>query len=149
MAKETNKIGKFHFDINIPAEVLPAIKKVLLPLDWMLPGWAQHCFIHYCIDDEDGHTASADVSYEYRFIHVNLYPQWLTLDEEYRIETLVHELIHSMTMILFSYTEQTVQALTKDQELLKEAILEEMKNRHESMTQDLTWVIRGLMKQHG
>lgn len=137
--------SRFKFSENIPAEMLQPIQSILIPLDWILPGWVQQCYIIFPAGGSaEGYTCEMNCAYEYRYMTMRIYPAWLNLNEEERKETCIHELLHSMTCILANYARDEIERLLPADEAPKyrAAVLKELTMRHESMTQDLAFMIR-------
>ena len=141
----TEKIGKFVFSNDIPPELDSEIRKYLLPMEWLLPPWCQRCNVGYGEYNADNVDAAicANVSYRYRTMTLTFFLGWLESDSNRRLDMVVHDLIHSSTCILADYVRDEIKRLLPKDEAPKyhSAILNELEERHESMTQDLAHVI--------
>lgn len=134
----------FRWDKGIPAEVLPALRQVLEPLAWLVPGWCQRVYVYWHDKDvanehENGITISTSCHYDYRYTTLNFYPSFLAQSEEEKREMAMHDLLHAFSSVLAGFASDAIERLLPkdDAPKYREQVLEELRIRHESWTQDL------------
>ena len=143
---------KFHYLGEMPPEVRPAIEKQLEPLAVLLPGWVQKVNVFWCADPDNedyqaGAAIWANASYDYRVLSLTFTPLWLESNTEARRDMTIHDVLHAITSVLADYARAEIQRLLPADEApkYKSAILDELTTRHESMTQDLAFVVGKLL----
>lgn len=146
------KTDIFQFDKNIPPELLPRIKALVIPLVKLIPKWCQVLEISYCAypvanDKPEGINAASSISYEYREGFVKFYPSFFQHEPEDQQDICVHEFVHLSSSVMYDYAKQELARLLEGEEnkKYKAAVMAEFENRMESATQDMCWIIRGLM----
>lgn len=138
----------FHFDPAMPEVARECIEPVLGPLAWLLPPWCQKCHVFYSDDGRDTNlqneaAIAANNDYAYRRLSLTFYPCFLTHTPQEQYEMCVHDLLHASTCLLADYAREELERLLPKDEAPKyrAALMEELRQRHEAMTQDLAWVI--------
>jgi hypothetical protein len=140
---------KFKFDKNIPAEILPSIKKNYLALEDLIPTWCHEVFVNYVTDEQDqelrnGSSSAVSINYPYRYANVKVLPCYFEDDETERINTCVHEMVHIITLHLRDYTRRQIERLlsSDDASKYRETVLEGLENCDEAMVCDLTYILQ-------
>ncbi len=138
---------KFKFDKNIPAEILPSIKKNLLALEYLIPAWCHEVTVNYIADVDyqavmDGAKADCLIRYQYRKGVMNFYPEYVVDDEAGRMNSCIHEVLHLTLNILYDYGRGEMKNLTRDNNDLRKHILDEFEARLESVVCDLTHILQ-------
>jgi hypothetical protein len=143
----TRKNGKFAFEDSVPPEAFAAISEVILPLEFLLPGWCQKCFVQWDSSVDDA-TIIASTDYAYRRICLTFTPAWLDNTADSRREQCIHDLLHACTAIMADWMRDEIKrAFTEsDAPIMRGILLDELATRHESMTQDLAFIIDNLLK---
>lgn len=131
----------FIYDSDIPAAMLPEIKKLLEPWGWLIPNWCERVFVGYADDSEaasDGSVAECEVEYPYRWSRITFKPRFLNQTETARAHGL-HEIAHIPVGLLSCWIAETIKTLLPEDKdaKLREFILEELRSRIEAVVQDL------------
>lgn len=122
--------------------VLPTIKELLEPWEWIIPSWCDRVVVHYDADlnpDEDGDAAmSCSTQYRYRLAVITFYPPFITQSNP--VQNTLHELCHIPIDIMAGWIEERIDQLVPvaDQPLLNKTLQAELLERVESATQDLS-----------
>jgi hypothetical protein len=136
---------KIRFYDDTPKVVLPELERFLNHLNHLVPDWCSHVWVAWRSGDSDNASTVADimVHYDYRWACLNIYASWLEQTEEFKHEALVHELIHLFVAPLSDYAHDMVKLLVPADEAEKfnKATVEQVRERCESVTQDLTRLI--------
>lgn len=134
--------AKIRFYDETPALVLPELQRYLNDLNHLVPDWCSHVWVAWCAGDSSNASTVADmtVHYDYRWARMNVYASWLDQTEEFKREALVHELMHLFVAPLSDYARDTLKLLCPENEAEKfsKSIIEQLRERCESVTQDLT-----------
>jgi hypothetical protein len=115
--------------------------------EWLIPPWCLMVVVQWN-DKETQAICRASVDYDYRRYNLTFGPQWLSLDEIERRETLTHELIHAHNLLIAEYARIEIERLLPSDEVPKyrAAILEGLRIRVEQSTCDLTHCINSRIK---
>lgn len=136
---------KIRFYNETPALILPELHRFLSELNHLVPDWCSHVWVAWCAGDTDNASTVADITahYDYRWARMNVYASWLDQTEEFKREALVHELMHLFVAPLADYARDTFKLLIPENEAEKfsKATREQIRERGESVTQDLTRLI--------
>lgn len=133
---------KFHYDSEIPAEILPALQKYLQPLEWLVPIWCARVVIFYSAIPSDEHEGAAITSssrYQYRDCALTFYPSFLTEDDERRQLHVIHDLLHAFSSPLADYARTSLEELSSEYEssMFQAHLLRELTQRNEAWVQDM------------
>lgn len=143
-------VSKFRYQSDIPAEILPAVRRVLEPLACLIPGWCHHVNVHYASNDPADPDADARcfVHYEYRWATIRILGAWVESDPRMRREALIHELCHLSIGPLSEWGRDTLKRLVpaSDAEKFNGQLCDEHRQRVESAVQDMAHVIGGVLK---
>lgn len=139
---------KIRFYAETPAVVLPELQRFLDPLNHLVPDWCSHVWVAWSSGDTGNASTVADMTahYDYRWARMNVYASWLEQTEEFKREALIHELMHLFVAPLSGYARDTLKLLCPENEAEKfsKSIAEQIRERCESATQDLTrFVLNG------
>lgn len=144
----------FQFDKNIPPELLPRIKALVTPLACLVPKWCQVVEINYCgypvaNDTEENTNARASISYDYREGYIKVYPSFFEHTPEDQEDICVHEFVHLSNSIAVDYAMgELLRLLAGDENKnYRESVMAQFTNHIESTTQDMCWIVRGLMNE--
>lgn len=137
--------GKFRFAPDFPATVLAEVKRHLLPLAGLLPGWCDHvnvCFLHDAPGDSN---CEIICHYDYRWASLRVCPAWLTEDNAIKRESLAHELLHITLCPLADFARDMVRRLVpeEDAKTFHGLLAESVRERVEMVTQDLAYLFLG------
>lgn len=116
----------------------PLIKGYIEQWDWLIPRWVQTLNVLWEAQNEDERVAHINVNPDYRWATMVIYSCWAGEPESKRINYLLHELLHIPSMGLYREARDIAVASTKDNVELREVLLENLRQRYEAMTQDLT-----------
>jgi hypothetical protein len=132
---------------DTPDFIKPELLRFLDPLNHLVPDWCSHVWVSWRANDSDNDSTVADITafYDYRWARMTVYASWLDQTEEFKREGLTHELMHLFTAPLADYARDMIKVLIPDNEAEKfsKATLEQIRERGESVTQDLTRLILG------
>lgn len=136
-------MNKFIYSQSIPGEIKAEIEKYLNPLGWLVPGWCQRIFVEWAEGNDQNAAICCSTSYEYRQITLTFFPSWHTGDEEHKSHMVAHDLLHAFTAPLSDYANELICTLLPEEESPKyrKSALEELRVRHESFVQDLSFSI--------
>ena len=144
----------FQFDKNIPPELLPRITELVTPLSVLVPKWCQLVEISYCAypvtnDKEESINADASISYDYREAYIKFYPSFFQHEPEDQKDICVHEFIHLSNSVAVDYAMKELRRLLSGDENknYRESVMAQFTDHIESATQDMCWIIRGLMNE--
>jgi hypothetical protein len=123
--------SKFRFH-EIPPDLLAGLKRVLLPMEWLIPPWCDHVNVWFASNARPGERATVEPDYSYRWATIWVNPSWLNGSEQERREDLIHELIHV-----------TLKRLVPEDEDSKfhAHLHRDVIDRAEMVTQDLTYML--------
>lgn len=138
-------MSKIRFYDETPAVVRPELERFLSELNHLVPDWCSHVWVAWCAGDTSNASTVADITahYDYRWARMNVYASWLDQTEEFKREALIHELMHLFVAPLADYARDTIKLLVPENEAEKfsKATAEQIRERGESVTQDLTRLI--------
>jgi hypothetical protein len=127
---------------EVPALVKPELLRFLDPLNHLIPDWCSHVWVAWSANDTDNASTVADITahYDYRWARMNVYASWLDQAEDFKRESLIHELMHLFVAPLSDYARDMFKLLIPNNEASKfnKATIEQLRERCESVTQDLT-----------
>lgn len=130
-----------------PAEARAAVEASMAGLEWLIPDWCTELILRWDSappDAPDGTAGAACTTacYEYRWACIRVYPSWLEGGPAERRQELVHELLHVFTAPLVEYVEKMADRLLKeDAPKFHATVREEIRERQEAATQDLSHAI--------
>lgn len=81
------------FWTGVPREIRVAVEPHLKRFEPLLPKWVERLHVGFNRDSEDA-IASVDVTPEYRSMGLSICPRFLTLNEDMRALTVLHECVH-------------------------------------------------------
>ncbi len=141
--------GKFWFDGSLPKEVLESCRDIFLANEDLIPEWCHEVIIKWDSDADNNsdETISAYVvtSYCYRNATIHLCPQFLSALPEVKQTIIQHELFHIVSQPLIEYVKDVVGIMTKDDKVLKKIIWHQISEKMESMTEDLTNILKKII----
>jgi hypothetical protein len=139
---DTNKIRLYK---DTPEFIKPEISRFLNALNPLVPDWCSHVWVSWRANDSDNESTVADITafYDYRWARLTIYASWLEQTEEFKREALTHELMHLFIAPLSDYARDTIKLLIPPDEAEKfsKAMVEQIRERCESVTQDLTRLV--------
>ena len=128
-----------------PKLVVPEIERFTGELEHLVPDWCSHVWVAWQAGDSTNAStvADIDVHYDYRWARMCIYASWLDQTEEFKREALVHELMHLFVAPLSDYARDTFKLVVPQDEADKfsKSITEQIRQRCESVTQDLTRLV--------
>jgi hypothetical protein len=134
---------EINWNKNIEPHNKAEIEKHLNPFLWLVPKWCQEIHINL-FDSSSKHGDSAIetiTNYEYRFIQIDFFSCWLNCSDETKKESVIHELAHGFTNLIYYQARRAVIAGTADNEALQGFALDELSKTIEAATQDLAFAI--------
>lgn len=138
-------MSKFRYYDETPALVLPELRRFLDDLDYLIPDWCSHVWVAWCAGDTGNESTVADITahYDYRWARMNVYASWLDQTEELKRELLIHELMHLYVAPLSDYARDILKLLCPKEDAAKfnASLIEQVRERCESVTQDLTQMV--------
>lgn len=138
-------MSRIRFYDETPALVLPELHRFLDNLDHLIPDWCSHVWVAWCAGDSSNDSTVADITahYDYRWARMNVYASWLDQTEELKRELLIHELMHLYIAPLSDYARDTLKLLCPKEDAAKfnASLIEQVRERCESVTQDLTRMV--------
>jgi hypothetical protein len=130
---------------EVPDFVKPELSRFLDDLNHLIPDWCSHVWVQWYSNDSGNASTCADITvyYDYRWARMNVYASWLEQTEEFKRESLIHELMHLFIAPLSDYARDIVKLLVPEDEAEKfhKATVSMMSERCESVTQDLTRLV--------
>jgi hypothetical protein len=130
---------------EVPPLIRVELERVFTDLAHLIPDWCSHVWIAWSANDSGNDSTVADVTayYDYRWARVNVYASWLDQTEDFKREALIHELMHLFVAPLADYAREIVKLLipANEAEKFNKATREQIRERGESVTQDLTRLI--------
>ncbi len=139
-------VRKIRLYDETPDLVKPELLRFLDPLNCFVPDWCSHVWVAWSANDTDNASSVADITayYDYRWARMNVYASWLDQTEDFKRESLTHELMHLYVAPLADYARDMVKLLIADDApKFHKATKEQIRERCESVTQDLTRLIMG------
>lgn len=139
------KDGKIRTYEDVPEFVKPELSRFLDRLNYLVPDWCSHVWVFWSANDSgnDSTVASITAYYDYRWARMTVYASWLDQTEDFKREALIHELMHLFIAPLGDYARDTLKLLIPEDEAQKfsKATCEQIRERVESVTQDLTRLV--------
>jgi len=137
--------GRICFYEDVPPLIKPELEARLLPYEYLIPPWCSHVWIGWQAGGSDNESAVAEVDthYDYRWARITVYASWLEQADAAKQESLIHELLHISLAVLSDYARDTIKLLIPEDEAPKfrQQTVEQLRERCESVTQDLTLMI--------
>lgn len=143
--------------ITYRGEIPPELQSALAPLLerhlCLLPDWLHHLNVSYYSStpkDSERTAASTTIDYEYRTAYLYIFPAFFMTNNDKRCEFIQHEMIHATVNPIYNYVLGIIGKLfdsdaLKDQKVLKEIILEQLRVHNESVATDLQKIVGKLM----
>ncbi len=133
---------------DVPKEVIPIIKSLHDKYINWFPCWMQTVTYQFKSQKEDneGTVAENYTSYPYRRVHINIFANFLQIDEKYREEVFVHELCHSFSGLIAIPVFDIIAKLIDDDKF-RAIMTEELTEKFEGFTQDLAYSVLQYMRQ--
>lgn len=104
----------------------------------VLPFWVSNVSVER-LDSEDNQSSSAIwCSPEYREVTIGIYARFYEADKSERLRTMLHECIHAFSSPLVDWIRVVIDEQMKDNVLAHKILTDELRERSESMTEDLT-----------
>jgi hypothetical protein len=132
------------FDGEIPGAVRAELEPYLPLIDTLSPQWCSRvrvCWEAACKTDDC--IACTTVMYDYRYGTITIHGAWLDGPNDWRKETIVHEVLHLYVTPLSGFTRHLIGQFTEDAKLT--AITQEQTREYqESLVQDLTLLVMRL-----
>ncbi|MEK6281867.1 MAG: hypothetical protein AABN95_16055 [Acidobacteriota bacterium] len=128
----------FIYDKDIPDVLLPELKRNLEQWTWVIPVWCERVFVGYSVDcDDEGATACCRVEYPYRWARITFFPCFLTQHDPGK--DALHELIHIPLAVAGDWAREKFKTLVSedDNPTLRQSLLDDLKDRVESATEDI------------
>ena len=141
------KIEKFTLLHDWPKEILSIVEPLLTEFAWLVPPWCHVITVTYGVQLNAIMTCQLDA--DYRAARLNVGPKFLSIPDDIRRQTIIHELIHVFVLPIADYAMDAIEKALPDEEnpKLKSVILEELRERNEQTTEDLSFVLaRKLIK---
>jgi lipid II:glycine glycyltransferase (peptidoglycan interpeptide bridge formation enzyme) len=137
---------KFRYSDDIPAILLPQVKRILEPLSCYLPDWCHHVYVHadHVNTDDDDANAKIRTFYDYRWASMWIQPSWFgNKDDRELTEDLLHELIHIIRSPVDDWIREIIKTLVPESDASKfhKTLMEELRARAEMVTQDITYML--------
>lgn len=136
---------RLYEDDSIPALIRPELTRFLDTLQYLVPDWCSHVWVAWSANDTNNSSTVADISafYDYRWAKMTVYASWLDQSEDFKREALTHELMHLFVAPLGDYARDMIRTLIPENEAEKfsKATNEQIRERVESVTQDLTRLV--------
>lgn len=127
------------YDVDIPPAVVPVLRQSLEPWVWIIPVWCERVFVGYSVESSgDNESAACHVEYPYRWARLTFYPCFLKQDNP-ELDGL-HELVHIPVAVLSTWMKERIKTLVKEEDapIFRKTLLDELTERTEAATQDLT-----------
>lgn len=132
---------KIRFAPSVSPEVRNAIEPHIVRWAFLVPAWCQEVDVHWD-DGDSGGSLRMDTSYEYRRADLFVLPNFLSCEPDHRETDVVHELLHIVTAPIDRVAQDFRDVLVKDNKSLKPFADEMIRRAIESVTCDLTQLIR-------
>lgn len=144
---------------EIPPEIQAALEPLLEKYKCLIPAWCHRINVSYWSSPPGGSQyAAADVTvnYDYRSADIRIFPSLTFSLDDRRGEFIAHEMMHVSVNPIADYCLAAIRRLfemdvlkdadgSKGFKAMKDMIIEELKNRNESVTTDLQKIVCGLM----
>lgn len=125
------------------------IEKYLTPYLWLLPQWCLDFQIYDAYSEESSEVAAdCQCDYKYRRVVLTFYSNWFVQTERNKEQALIHELLHAFINPLYHYAKEIAEGFAEDNVRLKQALMGELKERNEAITQDLSFAIFNKFNEH-
>lgn len=131
------------YNKNIEPQNKAEIEKRLTPFLWLAPNWCLELYVNLWDSVEGGELASISLSYDYRRITIDFATAWLDRDAAIKEQTIIHELLHGYLGLVADYARDSFNNLCSKDDAPKfnEHLQNELRIRHESATQDLSFAL--------
>jgi hypothetical protein len=130
---------------EVPELIKPELARFLDTLNYLVPDWCSHVWVAWRAGDTGNNSTVADITafYDYRWARMQVYACWLDQSEEFKRESLVHELMHLFVAPLSDYAKAMLKILIPEEEASKfsKSTVAQITERCDSVTQDLTRLI--------
>lgn len=131
---------KIFWNANIQPHHREMVETILTELKWMIPGWVLEISVNVWNSDDAEKMLSVETNYAYRFVRLNVYTNWFNQGEAEQLRQMIHEMIHIPITPVVMFAEEALKA-TMEGSQQGAVILNEMHDRHESATCDITEAI--------
>lgn len=142
-------MSKYVYDRNIPVEVLPTLKQYLESLEYIIPDWCSVVNIFW--EHNFGNTViTCSISYEYRRANLTFGSHFLDETHEGKQNKLIHDLLHIYDSVIYDRAYDIIdEILPADADKkLKKVYFEMLRERRESVTQDLAQLIERIIARN-
>lgn len=126
------------YDKSVNDIVFPTIKNRIEQYAHILPLWCQNLIVFYDAFNDEGLTLSCSSEYNYRYVHITVYPSFL--DDISWETSIIHEIIHAFMSPYTSKVETTIKTFINDPQLAK-YIMQEITKEEESSVQDIAYLL--------
>lgn len=130
---------EFIYDADIPTVIVPVIQRSIEPWAWVVPVWCERVFVGYSAESSgNNESAACYVEYPYRWARLTFYPCFLKQDN-LSLDGL-HELVHIPVAVLSMWMKERIRTMVKEEDapIFRKVLLDELTERTEAATQDLT-----------
>jgi hypothetical protein len=137
----------FEFLPQVPELFQATMLQYLSEFREITPNWCTKILIEWDSTD-DGDTCIYTIAeYEYRWAKMTFCAAFFNQSPATQREMVLHELLHIFVLIESRYVREVIKKLlTEDKDkALKDLILDEIRNRHEAVTEDLTQTVLKLI----
>jgi hypothetical protein len=132
-------MARIYWTNDVPAEVRAALEPMLDRWTGLLPTWLHDLVVDYSATEQAGMLMG--VEFHYRRANLIVTGQWLTCPPEEREEMLRHELSHIILGPLQDIALDIVRRLTDEDDALADYLRQEVMNRVEGVTCDMSHAI--------
>jgi hypothetical protein len=125
---------------GVPDEARKVIEPLVIRYQVLLPTWAQLIYIGWNgSGDGKGTTIDCHASYDYRSFTMTFHSGFIVQREDEHKAQMIHEILHASSCVLADWARGTIDLLTPESDVPKfrQALLEELRQRHEAFVQDL------------
>ena len=129
------------WDKDFLPEVRASLEPYIMRHAGILPAWCTQLIVTYD-DREVGNAVIKTTSMcDYRWARFEVYPCWLTLDDEEKAEIVIHEMCHVLVAPLVDAADDGCKIIEKENEVAAGLLSDLIRRRMEQSVTDIAQVI--------
>lgn len=132
------------FWTGVPAEVRAAAEPHLQRFLPLLPKWLER--VHVAFNDNgEGNIAGIKTNEEYRSVYLDIYPRFLTLNDDMRVLTFLHEFTHPSQARMDDVFHALLNSLVDEDDPMYAWASEQWRIGQENSTSDIEYGVARLL----
>lgn len=131
------------FADNMKPEVQAEIDRYVRPFLWLVPTWCHDLTINVYTSSDDNAAIKTGIHYEYRNASLDFYSVWFICSRREKQLHVIHDLLHVANSVYVDWAEDNIRYFCPkdDDKAMHKRLMEDSRERCESITQDLAKAI--------